>query len=75
MATDTRVVDLTVEDLRGLVRQAVREALGELVLEADPDAGLSLRPDVAEYLQDFLRDVPTGTPIGDAVRDLGLDDR
>jgi hypothetical protein len=74
MTADTRVSDLTVEDLRGLVRQAVREALSEVVSATDPDADLVLRPDVADYLRDFLSHPPAGTPLGDVSRDLGLDE-
>jgi hypothetical protein len=80
---DKRVAALTVEELRelireeiqDLVREAVREALAEFSDECDdPDAGLSLKPEVAERLQAYLRERPQGRPLDDIARELGLDD-
>jgi hypothetical protein len=40
------VADLTVNELREIIRETVIEAL----LERDPDAGLELRPEIIELL-------------------------
>ena len=40
------VAELTVNELRDLIRETVRETL----LERDPDAGLELRPEFIEML-------------------------
>jgi hypothetical protein len=40
------VADLTVNELREIIRETVRETL----LERDPDAGLELRPEIVELL-------------------------
>lgn len=40
------VADLTVNELREIIRETVRETL----LERDPDAGLELRPEFIESL-------------------------
>ena len=40
------VADLTVNELREIIRETVRETL----LERDPDAGLELRPEIIELL-------------------------
>ena len=39
-----RVADLTVEELRALIKEAVQEELRELW--SDPDKGLELRPEL-----------------------------
>ena len=46
------VADLTVDELKQLVRTAVREALDELL--PDPDGGLELRDDVVDALREAL---------------------
>lgn len=78
-----RVTDLTVDELRTLireemrvlVREAVREALSEFAEgDDDPDAGLEVKPEIAERLRAFLRERPQGQPLDDVVRELGLDD-
>lgn len=74
MTTTTRITDLTVNELRALIKQTVREALDEFIAQADPDADLTFRPEVAEYLRHFLREAPQGTNLTDVVRELGFDD-
>ncbi len=79
----SRVTDLTVdqlralirEEMRDLVREAVREVLTELTEgDDDPDAGLSLKPEIAERLDSYLKERPQGRPLDDIARELGLDD-
>ena len=47
-----KVADLTVEELRALIKEAVQEELREIL--ADPDKGLELRPEFVERLQNSL---------------------
>ena len=47
-----RVADLTVEELRALIKEAVQEELRELW--SDPDKGLELRPELEERLHSSL---------------------
>jgi hypothetical protein len=77
-----RVTDLTVDELRALIREevqalvqeAVREALATLAAEEDdPDAGLELKPEVAERLRKFQQERPQGLPLDDIARELGLE--
>lgn len=69
-----RVSDLTVDELRtlireemqALVREAVRDALLEITGEdSDPDEGLLFKPAVAERLRAFLTDRPQGRSLDD----------
>ena len=50
--TTVRVADLTIEELRALIKEAVQEELRELW--SDPDKGLELRPELEERLQSSL---------------------
>ena len=45
------VADLTVNELREIIRETVRATL----LERDPDAGLELRPEIIELLSQPVR--------------------
>ena len=69
------VADMTVDELKQLVRAAVRDALQELL--PDPDAGLELREDVIDFLRESLAQESQGTlmkiPAGQLAADLGLD--
>ena len=78
-----RVTDLTVDELRALIREemqalvrdAVREALTEFAAEGDdPDAGLTFKPEIAARLEAFLRERPQGRLLDDVVSELSLDD-
>jgi hypothetical protein len=78
-----RVADLTVDELRtlireemeALVREAVRDALAEITEEdADPDARLGFRPAIADRLQRYLKEHPQGRSLDDVINELGLDD-
>ncbi len=73
----SRVTDLTVdqlralirEEMRDLVREAVREVLNELTEgdDDDPDAGLSLKPEIAERLDSYLKERPQGRSLNDVM--------
>lgn len=48
MTAEAKVIDLTVSELRFLIRQTVSEAM----LDPDPDIGLELHPDfIADLMQ------------------------
>lgn len=74
-----RLGEMTREDFKLLVREAVQEAFQELLWEweqtlPDPDEGLEFRPEVAAYLRQAMREKQRGTPLEDVVRELGLDE-
>jgi len=48
-----KVSDLTIEQFRDLIKEAVQEQLAELL--RDPDEGLALRPEFQERLERSLR--------------------
>lgn len=63
------IADMTVGELRDLIRETVREALLEMV---DPDEGLEFRPEIAARIEKALREQPRGVPVAEARRRLGL---
>ncbi len=69
------VADLTVDELRGLIREVVTETINELL--ADPDASLELREEFGIELQHSLEQRRAGRqetePIEDLARELGLE--
>ncbi len=75
LMSELSVADLTIDELRGLIREAVVEAIAELM--ADPDACLDLRDEFAVELQHShdrrrLGDIETES-IEDVARELGLE--
>ncbi len=69
-----RVSDLTVEQLRALLRELVEEVVDEkLGLLSDPDANAELRPDVAASLRDYLASERRGDDADVVFRSLGID--
>lgn len=66
------VADLTVVELRQLVREAVAECMAELLADYDPDEGLELREEfVAEMERRLVSDEPA-VPAEEVYRRLGL---
>ena len=69
------IAEMTVDELKQLVRAAVRDALQELL--PDPDAGLELRVDVIDFLRESLAQERQGTLMkisaGQVAADFGLD--
>ena len=55
---NTKVAELTIEELRQLIREEVQNTL--LNLLADPDSGLELRDDIKTKLSQSLKAVATG---------------
>lgn len=67
------VENLSREELKALIREAVEEALVELF--GDPDQGLKLRPEVRKRLQSSLKRVQNGeagVPAEEAAKRAGL---
>ncbi len=68
------VAELTVDELKQLVRSAVREALDELL--PDPDSGLDLRDDLIDFLRESLAEQREGSlttvPAEQVAKELGL---
>lgn len=69
------VADLTVDELRDLIREVVAETINELL--ADPDAGFEIRDDFVSELQRSLDERRANQQetesIEDVVRELGLE--
>ena len=57
--TSSKVADLTIDELRDLIRAVVIQTLSEML--GDPDEGLELRDDFAEELLGSLAAVETGS--------------
>ena len=73
MMAQSRVTDLTVDELKALIREAVAQAIRD---ELDPDERLELQEDFCEELQDSLEVVMAGAvtkPAREVAARLGLD--
>ncbi|MEP7355721.1 MAG: hypothetical protein ABI847_00615 [Anaerolineales bacterium] len=68
------VAEMTVDELRQLVRSVVKEVLAETL--ADPDAGLELSDEVVEHLNEVVTRLAEGTlettKVEDVAAELGL---
>ena len=74
MAKDTKVKDLTVEQFKVLIQEAVEEKLQEVI--SDSDFRLQLREEIKERLRSSLAAMQggeKGIPIDQAARQAGLD--
>ena len=69
--TDKTVADLTVAELREMIRETVSEALAELL--EDPDDGLELREEFVEELEARLQSDEATVPAEEVYDRLGLD--
>lgn len=70
-----RVGDLTVDELRAVIRETVRETLEALFSDLDEDDAerdLTFRPDIAAELRAYLAARPAGRSLDDIARELGL---
>lgn len=69
-----RVSDLSVDELRSLLREVVEEVVEEkLGMLIDPDEGLELRPHIVESLHDYLKSDRIGDDADEVFRSLGLE--
>lgn len=69
-----KVKDMTVDDLRSMISEAVEQTLSEML--KDPDWGLALRDDVEQRLRDSVAASERGErgiPIEEVTRTLGID--
>jgi len=69
-----KVKELTVEQLKDLVQEAIEEKLQELI--GDPDAGLEIREEIKERLRNSLaarQRGEKGIPIDEVARRAGLE--
>lgn len=69
-----KVKELTVEQFKDLVQEAIEEKLEEII--GDPDTGLELREDIKERLRNSLaarQRGEKGIPIEEVARQAGLD--
>ncbi len=64
---DRKITDMTVGELKGLIRNTVLELI-------DPDYGLELNPEVEEELRESLKQKKSGegTPLEEVKKQLGL---
>lgn len=79
MATNAKVLhkDMTREEFKTLVREVLQEILWEMEQEMpDPDEGLELQPELAEYLRAAIKSNQwEGESLDKVARDLGLDEQ
>lgn len=69
-----KVKELTVEQLRTLIQEAIEEKLEEVI--GDPDHGLELREEIKEKLRRSLAAMQggeKGIPVDQVARQAGLD--
>jgi len=69
-----KVKELSVEQLRTLIQEAVEEKLQEIL--GDPDQGLEIKDEVKERLKQSLtaeEHGERGIPIEQVAKDIGLD--
>ncbi len=69
-----KVKELSVEQLKALIQEAVEEKLQEIL--GDPDQGLELREEVKERLRHSLAAMESGNegiPIGQVAKEVGLE--
>ncbi len=72
--TALTVADLTVADLKNLIREVTTQTIMELL--SDPDVGLELRDEFEDQLQRSLKTAPAGgitTPAQEVAQRLGLE--
>lgn len=72
--TVSTVADLTIADLKNLIREVTTQTIRELL--SDPDVGLELRDEFEGQLQLSLETTPAGdktTPAPEIAQRLGLE--
>ena len=69
-----KVKELSVEQLKDLIQEAVEEKLQEIL--GDPDQGLEVKEDVKERLKHSLATLERGEegiPIGQVAKEIGVE--
>lgn len=74
----TKLTELTVGDLKALIREIVEDVVQQAVFELeqqlpDPDEGLEFKPEIAERMQRYLEEKPHGIPAEQVMKELGLE--
>lgn len=59
-----KVSDLTIDELRSIIRETVRQTLADLL--SDPDEGLELQDEIEETLLHSIEAIRGGEPTFDA---------
>ncbi len=65
-----KVKELSVEQLKTLIQEAVEEKLQEIL--GDPDQGLELREEIRERIEHSLERVEQSIPIEQVAEEIGL---
>ena len=68
-ATEKMAADLTVAELRELIRETVLEVISELI--EDPDEGLELREEFVEEMERRLQSDSPTVPLAEAYPRIG----
>jgi hypothetical protein len=76
---ETRIIDITIGDLKALIRKIVEEVVNEAMFELeqqlpDPDEGLEFKPEIAEYLSKPCEARGPYISMEELTEELGLDD-
>jgi hypothetical protein len=68
------MADVDREELKDLMRDILQELLWEMEQELpDPDAGLDIRPEIAEQLLKFRQERPSTKSFEEVTQALGID--
>ena len=65
-AIDKKVSDMTVRELKKLIKDTVLEVI-------DPDYGLEVRPEVEAELRESMKAKEKGIPLETVIKELGLE--
>lgn len=66
----TKVSDLSVEELKDLIKQTVQETIDDML--GDPDEGLEFREEFVAQLKKSLESDEKMIPLEEAVKKIGL---
>jgi len=66
----TKVSDLSVEELKDLIKQTVQETIDDML--GDPDEGLELRKEFVAQLKKSLESDEKMIPLEEVVKKIGL---
>ena len=73
--TYTMVAELSIIEFKNLIRETVNEAIVDIF--SDPDEGLMLKEEVAEYVHASIKSIKIGeletSPVEEVAKNLGLE--
>jgi hypothetical protein len=67
-----QVKDMTVEELKALIRDTVEETLEDFLGEYDPDAGLEIKAEIKQQLLEMRQRRKAGIPSFPAIEKRGF---